>query len=129
MFQLAVLDEFKTRGFGVQKENHLLLLVNLDLEGNRISEVAERSGLSRQTVGPLIREMTKRGIVALKPDPTDGRAKLVVFTEKGIEQFLGSVSIIRSITHRYTEIAGQHRMTQLQSTLKVLLDEFEKNRS
>ncbi|GMQ82715.1 MAG: hypothetical protein BMS9Abin05_2175 [Rhodothermia bacterium] len=125
MFGFEVLAEFKARDLGPIKENHLDLLLSMDLEGIRISHLAERSGLSKQTVGPLVREMTKRGIVALKPDPTDGRAKLVVLTKNGIKMLLAYVGITRDITQRYVETVGQRRMTQLHSTLKKLVEEFE----
>ena len=129
MFQSSVLAEFKARDLRPIKETHLLLLFNLDLLGIRISHLAERSRLSKQTVGRRVRAMKKRGIVVLEPDPTDGRAKLVLLTEKGIENLLTGVGIMRDVTERYTEVVGQRRITLLQSTLRMLLEEFEENDS
>ncbi|MCZ6706251.1 MAG: MarR family winged helix-turn-helix transcriptional regulator [Bacteroidetes bacterium] len=133
MYRSAILAELKESSRGHIKENHLLLLFSLDLAtdlgGIRITQLAERSGLAKQTVGSLVRQMAKLGLVAHYPDPSDGRAKLVLVTENGIELLLTGVGIMRDITERYTEVVGQRRMTQLHSTLKMLLEEFGESAS
>ncbi len=121
-FESDVLAEVKAHGLGRIKNAHLRLLLNLDLGGNRISVLAERSGLSRQTVGSHVHELAKLGTVRLEPDPTDGRARIVVLTKEGLKNLMSLLEIIRSVTRRYGETVGRRRITQLHSTLSMLLD-------
>src|SRR5436190_6003108 len=54
-----------------------------DPEGERTVELAQRAGITRQSMGEVVRDMVALGIVEMVPDPADGRAKLVRFTEAG----------------------------------------------
>jgi DNA-binding MarR family transcriptional regulator len=47
--------------------------------------MAERVGITRQSMGEVIREMVDLGILEMRPDPTDRRAKLVTYSERGLE--------------------------------------------
>jgi len=52
-------------------------------DGDRISELAERCGVSKQAMGETIDWLEQHGYVERMPDPTDGRATLVRRTELG----------------------------------------------
>ena len=50
----------------------------------RLGEIAERGGLSKQTVTSLIQRLEALGYVERRPDPEDGRAIRVSLTESGV---------------------------------------------
>lgn len=127
MFQSDVFAAVKQTTSDLPKENHMHLLLNLDLDGVRISHLARRSGLRKQTVGKLVHEMAALGTVILKPDPSDGRAKLVMPTESGTGIIFAVIEATRGVIDRYKTGVGQRRMSQLHSTLARLLDEFEED--
>jgi DNA-binding MarR family transcriptional regulator len=52
-------------------------------EGDRISDLAERCGVSKQAMGETIDWLEQHGYVERVPDPSDGRAILVRRTELG----------------------------------------------
>src|SRR5690348_7282782 len=56
-------------------------LTQLDLEGTRISVLAERAGMTKQSMGQLVAELESLGYVTRVPDTSDRRATLVQFTE------------------------------------------------
>lgn len=122
LFRSEVSKQFATTSPGRLTENQLAILLNMDLDGIRISELAARSGLGKQTVGARVRIMAEHGILDVRSDPSDGRAKLVFPSERGAKLLLESIEISRKVTVRYTRIIGQRRMTQLHSALKILLD-------
>src|SRR3954453_16209585 len=62
--------------FGVRPV-HDAVLAHLDREGPRASARAERSPLTRQAIPQLVDEPEQRGVFSRRPDPTDGRAKIV----------------------------------------------------
>src|SRR5205814_3776828 len=52
-------------------------------DGLRISTLAERSGMTPQSMGELVDELERRGYVQRRPDPADRRAKPVFLTARG----------------------------------------------
>src|SRR3979490_1374016 len=52
-------------------------------EGDRISDLAARCGVSKQAMGETITWLEQHGYVERLPDPSDGRATLVRRTELG----------------------------------------------
>jgi len=67
----------------VEELFHTALITNLDAEGTRLTTLAERAGMSKQSMGQLARELERRGYVSRKIDPTDKRAFLIRFTNRG----------------------------------------------
>src|SRR5918997_2558089 len=55
----------------------------LDPGGSRVADLARRARMSRQAMGELVDDLERLGYVERRPDPRDGRAKLVMLTEKG----------------------------------------------
>ena len=51
--------------------------------GVRQTLIAERAGLTKQAVGQFVDELVKAGLVERFPDPEDGRARLIRYTQHG----------------------------------------------
>jgi len=62
---------------------HNAVYATLPPEGARSADMAQRSGITRQSMGEIIRDMVAAGSLEMVPDPTDGRAKIVKWTEHG----------------------------------------------
>lgn len=52
-------------------------------DGLRLGEMAERGGLSKQTVTSLVRRLEDLGYVERRADPEDGRAMRISLTDRG----------------------------------------------
>ena len=70
-------------GFDDVRPAHMAIFQNLGAEGARIGELAERAKLTNQSVGYLVDYLEEHGYVERRPDPTNRRATLVCFTERG----------------------------------------------
>ena len=77
-----------------------------DPEGARTVELAQRAGITRQSMGEVVRDLVALGVVEMVPDPADGRAKLVRFTDKGLAQARQGYAHIRALEHRFAEDLG-----------------------
>jgi DNA-binding MarR family transcriptional regulator len=82
-FEESVLQKMATSGHGECTLSHINVTRNLDVEGTRAVELARRASMTKQSLGELVAQLEALGIVKRVPDPTDGRAKVVLFTEKG----------------------------------------------
>lgn len=71
------------RGHPEVKPAHNSVFGTLADEGSRAIDMAVRAGITRQSMGEVIREMVDLGILEMRPDPADRRAKLVTYTDHG----------------------------------------------
>lgn len=80
-----MLDSSHRRGYTEIAPSHNAVFAVLPPEGSRAADMATRAGITRQSMGEVIRDMTRLGLVETVPDPADGRAKIVTFTAYGRE--------------------------------------------
>lgn len=59
------------------------LFENIDAGGTRLTVLAARAEMTHQSMGELVQTAEVRGFVERRPDPSDGRARLVCLTESG----------------------------------------------
>ena len=64
---------------------HIHITRHLSLKGDRLVDLAQRAGMSKQAMADLVDQCEAWGLVQRVPDPLDGRAKRVVYTASGLE--------------------------------------------
>ena len=55
----------------------------LDQQPLTVSDLATRLGVTKQAAGQIVTDMEERGLVSRRPDPDDGRARLLDLTPEG----------------------------------------------
>ena len=100
---------------------HGALLSNLDLDGTRITTLAERLGVTKQSASQLVGELEKIGYVERQPDPTDRRATLVRFTPTGWAFCLEANRVRLEIDAEFRAILGAEGFDALRDGLERLL--------
>ena len=63
---------------------HIHITRHLALQGSRLTDLAQRAGMSKQAMGDLVDQCEAWGLVTREPDPRDARARLVKFTPTGL---------------------------------------------
>lgn len=63
---------------------HVHITRHLELKGNRITELAERAGLTKQAMSTLVAQCEAWGLVQRENDERDSRAQLIRFTDSGL---------------------------------------------
>ena len=94
------------------------------LEGLRPSQLAERVGITKQSVNDLLAYLEQHGYLLRVPDSADGRARVIRITSKGrrLEQTIYAQAGAAEL--RIAEILGPKRFTQLHSSLELLTDQL-----
>lgn len=100
---------------------HTSLLPHLDLEGTRITTLAERAGMTKQGMGQLVGELERQGYVRRETDPSDARAVLVRFTEAGWQFLRDAHAVKRELEAEYGAVLGTAQLEQLRETLAALV--------
>ena len=94
---------------------------SLTADGLRISELADRLGITKQSVSQLVNELEADSYVRRIPDPTDGRAKLVVFGPRGDDALPAAWRALQASEDHARAILGESAMSQLRTSLEQLL--------
>lgn len=63
---------------------HVHITRHLGLQGSRLTDLAERAGMTKQAMGDLVTQCEAWGLVVRDADPHDARARRVRFTETGL---------------------------------------------
>lgn len=108
------------KGFRNFRASHMNLLRHIDFEGTRISEIARRSRVSKQTVGELIAGCEAEKLVKVVPDTSDGRAKLVMFTGLGKSIIVAEREIMEKMDTQLAKVLGGERLAALREMLAIL---------
>jgi DNA-binding MarR family transcriptional regulator len=122
----AWLAEFKRRlnreGYGDLTEGAFQsLLPFLDIEGTRITELAERAGISKQAVNQFVDQLETAGIVERVADRTDGRAKVVRYAGRGLRFVRENQRIKRDLEAECEVALGSGGLSPLQESLRALI--------
>jgi DNA-binding MarR family transcriptional regulator len=104
------------------RPQHGAVLAYLDAEGSRATDLARRSGQHKQVVGKLIDELEALGYVERRPDPADRRAKLIVPTERGLDQMGRSDAILASIERRHARTVGANAYAEFKRLFRDITD-------
>ena len=77
--------------------------------GLRLTEIAERGNMTKQSAGEVVDDLVELGYVERVPDPDDRRAKLVCLTERGEAAQAYGFYILAEIEKRWGERYGAER--------------------
>ena len=100
----------------------------LDDEGTRVSELARRAQITKQSMAELVAHLERHGYVERVPDPADRRAKLVRSTPRGSEVYAIAREFVAEIEGEWTARLGARKMRQLRELLQELNEALSEQR-
>jgi DNA-binding MarR family transcriptional regulator len=104
-------------GFDDVRPAHTAVFQHIEAGGSRLTDLAERAQITKQSMGYLVDYLEQRGYLERRPDPSDRRAALISLTDRGWEQVRASLRIIATIEEEWASGLGQPRMQQLRELL------------
>jgi DNA-binding MarR family transcriptional regulator len=84
LFEARIVEHLRSNGHDELTVAHINLTRNLDEDGTRLTELARRASLTKQSMSEIVDQVEQTGLIVRRRDPTDGRAKLICFTDKGL---------------------------------------------
>lgn len=118
--QVRVFGALAANGFPDIRVAHSVVFRHIGQGGSRVSDLAEKARMTKQSMAYLVDALTDGGYVAVKPDPTDGRAKTVTLTARGRKVAQTLVRLSREAEADFAERIGASRI----ATLRELLGEL-----
>lgn len=104
---------------------HTKLVPHVPLDGIRATELAQRLGVTKQAITPLIRDFVKWGLAEQVPDPDDRRARLVRWTEEGRRGAYLGLATFREIEAEWAAEVGTDTLVTVHEALTVLAGMLE----
>jgi DNA-binding MarR family transcriptional regulator len=69
---------------GALSASHVHITRHLALHGSRLTDLAQRAGMSKQAMGKLVDQCEAWGLVQRQADGRDARARKIIFTDVGL---------------------------------------------
>ncbi len=107
-------------GYPGLRPSHGCILRYLEVDGSPLSELAEKSGMSKQAFGEHVANVEALGYIERVPDPRDGRAKLIVPTARGREMLLLGREIFAELEREWADAVGEDQVIALRETLEQI---------
>lgn len=85
---------------------HVHITRHLELQGTRLTDLAQKAGMSKQAMGDLVDQCEAWGLVTREPDPRDARARMVVFTPTGLLWLQAFRQAVRQAEQEFREEVG-----------------------
>ena len=96
------------------------LMMGIDTDGTRLSVLADRAQIAKQTATALVDKLERAGYVERVPDPSDGRARLVRMTPRAEAALPIARAEEDRIETEWRAHLGAERMDQLRQALTAL---------
>lgn len=117
-YEARFLHAYRQRGFDDVLRSHGAVFRYLDSRGAPISRIAERAGITKQTVGRFVRELQALGYLTVMPDENDRRVRRVAFSERGERLVTASADIVVEIRRAYEAAIGQQPFREFAGALE-----------
>ena len=110
----------RTGGWLEIRPSHGCVFGGMSPEGARLTDLAERAHITKQSVGEIVTDLEQLGFVERIPDPADKRAKLVRLTPRGEEVQNAARETFAQIEAEWGERIGKKKVAELRSMLEEL---------
>lgn len=107
------------------RASHLGLMPHLDFVGVRPGELANRLGVSKQAVGPLLDELEMMGFVEKVVDPRDARARLVRLRAEAREAIAEGLRVLAEVGEEVEQQASAGLLDALLPGMQRVLGALE----
>lgn len=100
---------------------HFRLLAELSEQGIRVSELAERVGMTKQSCGEFVKTLTAGGHVEVRTPPDDRRSRLITRTATGDRDLALFEELIAALEASWATEVGARRYATFRRVLVELV--------
>jgi len=116
-------------GFGDIRDPHMQIFGNVRMGGIRLTELADRAQLSLAATSELVNDLEEMGYLERRPDPADGRAKLIDLTKRGADAMAAAGERVAEIELQWSKLMGAKDFAHMCRTMQRLLDQLDPQES
>ena len=109
-------------GFGDLRRAHNAVIVNLPASGLRLTQIADAAGISKQATAELVDDLVAKGYLVRRPDPSDGRAKIIVWAERGKAAHAATMKAFPKMEAELATVLSKKAMAEMKGSLRRLFE-------
>jgi DNA-binding MarR family transcriptional regulator len=109
-------------GFVELRPAHFPVFQSLTPEGSRLTDLAERAGMTKQSMGYLVDYLEGHGYLQRVPDPRDQRAQLIRVTPRSKKMDEAVEAILEELHDAWAARLGKAKFNQLRDLLGDLVN-------
>lgn len=110
-------NRLRESGYPALSRTKSMIMVNVSDGITRSADLARNLGISRQAIQQTLGEMEADGLLSLKPDPTDRRAKIVQFSRRGRGIGTAAFEVLSEIEQELAKRLGKRAVEELKKAL------------
>ena len=118
-------EEAARSGYDDLRDVHLQVFRYPSPEGLRPTELAAQLGLSKQSANDLVGHLERTGYLVRRPDPADGRARVMHLTARGRRLERTVKQAADAAEKRVARILGAGRAKELKRLLSTLARDLD----
>jgi DNA-binding MarR family transcriptional regulator len=119
----AIYERLVKAGITDTRPSHGNVMEHLAFEdGLRLADLAERAGVTPQSMGQWVDELEALGYVERRPDSRDRRAKRIHLTRKGKRSNKIEWKIVREIDDALENLLGEKRLQAMRRALEEVIN-------
>lgn len=115
--EMRLMAHLAERGYDDLTLAQARLAARIGDNGTRATELAEAAQVTKQTAGYLVDQLERAGYVERRPDPSDARARLVCFTDRGRALQREARTVERQVEREWSRHLGPDRLATLHALL------------
>lgn len=115
-----LMDRLRAHGYADLRPAHSQVFGALAPKGSRVGEMAAQAGITQQSMSELVDSLERLGYLERRRDPTDRRARIVVFTKRGRQAVRAGIATVDAIEQGWAQRIGARRATALRAALEVI---------
>lgn len=116
-----VVVELDRRGHPGVTASHEFALQAIDAGARNAAELGRALGVSRQAAAKSIVALEELGYLKRESDPSDGRQKQLIVTDRGYEMARIGAAVFDQIRARWSKQLGRAQLELLESSLRALM--------
>ena len=125
LFRDDLAQPARERGYDDIRAGHYQIFGNIRMGGIRLTELAARAQLSLAATSELVNDLVALDYLTRRPDPADGRAKLIDLTPRGQRVLAEAGDRVADIERRWSAAVGTSEFTEMCTTMQRLLDQLD----
>ncbi len=122
LFQSELYARLQQAGLEEARVPHTHVTAYIKADGSRLTDLAAQARMTRPAMAELVDDLERLGIIERRPDPSDGRAKLICLTDAGWEAMRTGRRVITDLETEYAGLIGTERFEQTCQGMQALLD-------
>jgi len=109
-------------GFGDLRPAHYAVFQAIMPQGSRLTELAERAGMTKQSMGYLVDYLQEHGYLQRAADPQDQRAQVIRVTARAKKLDEAVEAVLEELHGAWAARLGKARFRQLRELLGELVN-------